>query len=59
MGPPNIVCVIESIRLRWVGHVDKVHEDSVFKSLRSKPTGKRPSGRRRRRREDNIGIYLK
>ena len=31
---------------------------SVFKMLTGKPTGKRPSGRPRRRWEDNIRMYL-
>ena len=52
---PNIVGVIKSSRLKWVGHavnVDKVR--SALKILRRKPTGKRPLGSPRRRWEDNI-----
>ena len=45
-----IVRVIKSKRLRWAGHVAKMLEGkSAFKILTSKPTGKRPLGRPRRR----------
>jgi hypothetical protein len=41
-GSPNIVGVIKSIRLRWVGHVGIMEEDrSAFKILRGKLTGSR------------------
>ena len=40
---PNIVRVIKSRRLRWVGHVTRMEEGrSAFKILTGKPTGKRP-----------------
>ena len=40
---PNIVRVIKSRRLRWVGHVAKSEEGrSAFKILTAKPTGMRP-----------------
>ena len=40
---PNIVRVIKSRRLRWVGHVARMEESrSAFKVLTGKPTGKRP-----------------
>ena len=39
---PNIIMVIKSRRLRWVGHVAR---RSDFKTLIGKPTGRRPSGR--------------
>ena len=32
---------------------------SAFQILRGKPTGKRPSGRPMRRKDDNIRMYLK
>ena len=52
---PNIVRVIKSRRMRWAGHVAHMGErrdvDSV---LVGKPEGKRPLGRPRHRREDNI-----
>ena len=52
---PNIVRVIKSRRLRWVGHVARMEEGrGVHKVLVGKPEGKRPLGRPRRRWEDNI-----
>ena len=54
---PNIVRVIKSRRLRWAGHVARMEEGrTAFKILTGKPTGNRPLGRPRRRREDNIRI---
>ena len=51
--------MIKSTRLRWAGHVAKMEEDrNAFKILTGKPTGKRPFGRPRRRREDNIRMNL-
>ena len=56
----NIVRVINSRRLRWAGHVAKMEKSrSAFKVLTGKHTGKRPLGRPRRRREDNIRKELK
>ena len=56
---PNIVRVIKSRSLRWVGHVAKMEEGrSAFKILTGKPTGKRPLGRPRRRWEDNTRMDL-
>ena len=48
---PNIVSVIKSRRLRWVGHVEKMGKkgSSAFKILTTKPTGKRPLRRLRHR----------
>ena len=52
---PNIVRVIKSRRLRRTGHVARMEEGgNPFKMLKGKPTGERPSGRPRRRWEDNI-----
>ena len=52
---PNMVWVIKSRRLRWAGHVSRIKEGrSAFRVLTGKPTGMRPSGRPRRRWEDNI-----
>ena len=51
--------MIKSRRLRWAGHVARMEEGrSAFKILTGTPTGKGPSGRPRRRWEDNIGIDL-
>ena len=56
---PNIVRAIKSRRLRWAGHVARMGEGrGVHKVLVGKPVGKGPLGRRRRRWEDNIMIYL-
>jgi hypothetical protein len=56
----NIIRVIKFRRLRWAGHVARMEEGrSAFKILIGKPTGKRPSGRPRRRWEDSIRIDLK
>ena len=56
---PNIVRVIKSRRLRWVGRVDRMEEGrSAFKILTGKLTGKRPLGRPRRRWENNIRMNL-
>ena len=52
--------MIKSRRFRWVEHVARMEKGrSAFKILTGKPTGKIPLGRRRRRWEDNIRMYLK
>ena len=57
---PNIVRVIKSKRLRWVGHVARMEEDrSVFKILTGRSTGKRPLGRPRRKWKGNIRMNIK
>jgi hypothetical protein len=54
---PNIVRVVKSRRMRWVGHVASMGEErGVHRVLLGKPEGKRPLGRPRRRWEDNIKI---
>ena len=56
---PNTARVIKSRRLRWGGHVARIEGGrSAFKILTGKPTGKRPLGWPRRRREDNIRMGL-
>ena len=56
---PNIVRVIKSRRMRWVGHVARIEEGrGVHKVLVGKPEGKRPLGRPRRRWEDTIKMDL-
>jgi len=56
---PNIVRVIKSIRMRWVGHVARMDEDrGVYRALVGKPEGKRPLGRPRHRWVDNIRMDL-
>jgi hypothetical protein len=52
---PNIVRVINSRRMRWVGHVANMGEGrGVYRILVGKPEGKRPLGRPRCGWEDNI-----
>jgi len=51
--PPNIVRVIKSRRMRWVGHVACMRR-GVYRVLVGKPEGKRPMGRPRPRWEGNI-----
>ena len=51
--------MIKSRRLRWTGHLARMKEGrSGFKTLTSKPTGKRPLGRPRRRWDDSIRMDL-
>ena len=56
---PNIVRVIKSRRMRWAGHVARIGEErGVYRVLLGKPEGRRPLGRPRRRRVDNIRMDL-
>ena len=56
---PNILPVVKSSRMRWVGHVARMGEGrGVHRVLVGKPEGKRPLGRPRRRWEDNIKMDL-
>jgi hypothetical protein len=56
----NIVRVIKSRRMRWAGHVARMGEGrDVYRVLIGKPEGKRPLGRPRRRREDNLKMDLR
>jgi len=55
----NIVRVVKSRRMRWVGHVACMGEErGVHRVLVGKPEGKRPMGRPRCRWEDNIKMNL-
>jgi hypothetical protein len=57
---PNIVKVITSRRMRWVGHVARMGEGrGVYRVLVGRPEGRRPLGRPRRRWEDNIKMDLR
>jgi len=56
---PNVVRVLKSRIMRWVGHVARMgQERGVHRVLVGKPEGKRPLGRPRRRWEDNIKMDL-
>ena len=56
---PNIVRVIKSRRMRWVGHVTRMGEDrGLYRVLLGKPEGRRQLGRPRRRWVDNIRMAL-
>jgi hypothetical protein len=55
----NIVRVIKSRRMRWVGHVACMEEGrGDYRVLVGRPKGKRPLGRPRCRWEDNIKMDL-
>jgi hypothetical protein len=57
---PNIVRMIKARRMRWAGHVARVGEGrGVYRVLVGRPLGRRPLGRPRRRREDNIKMDLR
>jgi hypothetical protein len=56
---PNIVRVTKSRRMRWAGHVALMGEErGAYRVLVGKPEGKRPLGRPRHRRVDNIRMDL-
>ena len=56
---PNIVRVIESIRMRWAGHVARMGEErGLYRVLMGKHKGKRPLGRPRRRWVGSIRMDL-
>ena len=51
--------VVKSKRMSWSGHVACMGEGrGVHRVLVGKPEGKRPLGKPRRRREDNIKMDL-
>jgi hypothetical protein len=56
---PDIITVIKSRRMRWVGHVARMEEMRNAYILVGKPEGKRPLGRPRRRWKGNITIDLR
>jgi hypothetical protein len=56
---PNIVWVITSKRTKWAGNVARMGEKiGAYRVLVGKPELKRPLGRPRRRREDDIKVGL-
>jgi len=57
---PNIIRVIKSRRMIWVGHVVHMGEmKNAYKILVGKSKGKKPPRRPRHRWEDNIRLYLR
>jgi hypothetical protein len=57
---PNIVWVIKSRRMRWVGHVACMGDRTgAYRVLVERPEVRRPLGRYRCRWENNIEMYLK
>jgi hypothetical protein len=55
----NVIGVMKSRRMRWVGHVTRMGEmRNAYNLLAGKPEDKRPLGRYRRRWEDNIRMDL-
>jgi hypothetical protein len=55
---PNVIGVIKSRRMRWVGHVVLGGQEMCIQGFGGKPEGKRLLGRSRRRWEDNIKMGL-
>jgi hypothetical protein len=56
---PNIILVIKSRRMRWMGHVAHMGDRSgAYRVLVGRPYGKRPLGRPTCRWEGNIKVGL-
>jgi hypothetical protein len=56
---PNIIRAVKSRRMRWAGHVTRMGEKrGAYRILMGRPEGKRPFGRPRRSREENIKMDL-
>jgi hypothetical protein len=56
---PSIIRIIKSRMMRWEGHVARIGEKrKACRLLVGKPDVKRPLGRPRRRRVDNIWMDL-
>jgi hypothetical protein len=57
---PSIIRMIKSRRMRWAEHVTRLGENrNAGRILKGKSEGKRPSGRRRHRWEDNMKMDLR
>jgi hypothetical protein len=58
-NPSNIVRIIKSRILTWVGRVTRIGKGrSLYRVLAGKSKGKRPLGRPRHRWEDNMKMEL-
>jgi hypothetical protein len=56
----SIIRIIKSRRMRWAGHVARMGDKrNAYRILVGTPEEKRPLGRPRRRREDNIRMDLR
>jgi hypothetical protein len=56
---PSVIRTIKSRRMRWAGHVARIGEKrNAYRLLMGKPERKRPVGKPRRRRVDNINMDL-
>jgi hypothetical protein len=56
----SIVRVIKARRMKWAGHVARMRDvRGAYNILVGRPEGRRPLGRPRRRREDNIKMDLR
>jgi hypothetical protein len=57
---PNIIWVMKSRRMRWVGQVAHMEEKrGAYRILVGRPEGRRPLGRPTRRWEDNTKMDLR
>jgi hypothetical protein len=57
---PNIIIMIKSRKMRWVGHVAGMGaKKNVYRIMVGKVEGKRPLGRPRHRWVENIKIDLR
>jgi hypothetical protein len=55
----SIIRTIKARRMRWAGHVARMEKRNAYRLLVGKPEGRRPLGRLRHRRLDNIRMDLK
>ena len=56
----NVIRVIKPRRMRWAGHMARMGDRrGAHRVVERKPEGKRPIGRTRHRREDNIKMNIK
>jgi hypothetical protein len=55
---PNIIRIIKSRRMKWVGHVARMEKRNAYRILVGKPEGKRPLARPRRKLVSNIQMDL-